>query len=277
VALLETRDLSVNFGSIAAVDQVSVSVEAGTLVGLIGANGAGKTTLLDALTGFVAASGYAAFGGTELLGLRADRRAGIGLARTWQSVELFDDLTAYENLRVGAAGKGIARTLGAAFWKSPTRDLLAERGRMEQMLRLFELENVLDRYPNELSEGERKLLGLCRALMSEPKMILADEPAAGLDSAQSIRLGSRLRQLVDSGTTMLLVDHDMGLVLGVCDRIYVMDQGRVIAAGRPEDIRSDPIVLAAYLGDETGETEMRSADHITRPEGAIGDQEVSSS
>jgi branched-chain amino acid transport system ATP-binding protein len=245
MALLDVRNLSVTFGAVAAVADVSLSVESGTLVGLIGSNGAGKTTALDALTGFVEARGSAQFEGTELLHLPAHRRTALGISRTWQSIELFDDLTIFDNLCVAASGTNLRGVLKSAVWSGQRRD----RTEMRQLMETLELDDVLDRYPEELSEGERKLVGLSRTLMSRPKLVLADEPAAGLDSNQSIRLGSRLRALVDSGLTLLLVDHDMGLVLGVCDQIYVLDHGQLIASGTPEEIRSNPAVLGAYLGD----------------------------
>jgi branched-chain amino acid transport system ATP-binding protein len=264
MALLEVNDLSVSFGAVRAVRDVSILVEAGTLVGLIGSNGAGKTTMLDALTGFVAATGSAAFDGVELLGLPAHKRTSLGLARTWQTVELFDDLTVYENLCVAATGTRFGQVVRSFLWRGSSR----ERSEMDQVLQELELGDVLDRYPNELSEGERKLVGLARTLMSRPRLVFADEPAAGLDSAQSIRLGARLRDLVDSGLTILLVDHDMGLVLGVCDLIYVLDHGDLIASGTADEIRSNAAVLSAYLGEAVepaGEGRVEPA--VTHPGG----------
>ena len=246
--LLEVRELSVTFGAVRAVRDVSLAVEPGTLVGLIGSNGAGKTTMLDALTGFVPATGSAIFDGTELLSVPAHRRTALGMSRTWQTVELFDDLTVYENLCVASSGTRIGRVIKAFL--SPGR--LQDRAAMRTVMDDLELGEVLDRYPEELSEGERKLVGLARTLMSQPRLLLADEPAAGLDSAQSIRLGQRLRNLVSRGLTIVLVDHDMGLVLGVCDLIYVLDHGELIATGTPEQIRRSDTVLAAYLGQPAG-------------------------
>jgi branched-chain amino acid transport system ATP-binding protein len=244
MTLLNVEGLGVRFGGVRAVSDVSIAVKQGTLVGLIGSNGAGKTTLLDALTGFVSATGAATFDGHSLLSVPAHKRVRLGVCRTWQSVELFDDLTVFENLCVAGSGGSTRSLLGAGLWKRSARsqdDMLA-------LLKTLELGDILDRYPDDLSEGERKLVGLARTLMSGPKLVLADEPAAGLDSAQSIRLGTRLRALVDDGLTILLVDHDMGLVLSVCDYIYVLDHGQLIASGTPAEVRTNPAVLAAYLG-----------------------------
>lgn len=248
MGLLEVGSLNVKFGTVLAVADVDLSVEAGQLVGLIGANGAGKTTMLDALTGFVAATGSARFDGTELLGMPAHKRTTLGLARTWQTVELFDDLTVYENLCVASSG-----SLRAVVRSTLSRRSQKSRTEMTDLLKTLELDDVLERYPEQLSEGERKLVGLARSLMASPKLLLADEPAAGLDSAQSLRLGRRLRALVDDGLTLLLVDHDMGLVLSVCDLIYVLDHGQLIASGAPAEIRANPQVLAAYLGEITND------------------------
>ena len=242
--LLDVRDLSVTFGAVWAVRDVSLSVPTGLLVGLIGSNGAGKTTMLDALTGFVPASGSATFDGQELLSLPAHRRTALGMSRTWQTVELFDDLTVYENLCVASSGTRIGRVVQAFLSPQRAHDRTAMRTVMDDL----ELGEVLDRYPEELSEGERKLVGLARTLVSQPRLLLADEPAAGLDSAQSVRLGQRLKHLVSKGLTIVLVDHDMGLVLSVCDLIHVLDHGVLIASGTPDEIRGSETVLAAYLG-----------------------------
>jgi branched-chain amino acid transport system ATP-binding protein len=142
---------------------------------------------------------------------------------------------------------------------------------MLALLKTLELGDILDRYPDDLSEGERKLVGLARTLMSGPKLVLADEPAAGLDSAQSIRLGTRLRALVDDGLTILLVDHDMGLVLSVCDYIYVLDHGQLIASGTPAEVRTNPAVLAAYLG---GGAEPSESDGARASGSQSGDKRI---
>jgi len=247
VPLLETGELSVTFGGLRAVDGVSIEVEPGTIVGLIGPNGAGKTTFIDVLTGFVPASrGQIVFDGVSVTDLAAHERARAGLVRTWQSLELFDDLTVFENLLVAAERQR---------WWSPLADLFAPNRKRDLSgaqwpLDVLELADLADRLPTELSQGQRKLVGVARALAARPKLVLMDEPAAGLDTAESQLLGRRLRGLLDHGITVFLVDHDMGLVLGVCDYLYVIEFGTVIAQGTPAQIRNDDRVIAAYLGEQ---------------------------
>jgi branched-chain amino acid transport system ATP-binding protein len=247
MSLLDVDGLRVTFGGVAALDGVSFTVDAGSLVGLIGPNGAGKTTCIEAMTGYLPrATGQVRFLGRDLTGVPPHRRAHLGLARTFQSVELFDDLTVSENLRAAANRRTV--------WQS-LRDLFAPRWHdddsvIEQALDLVGLADAGDALPTELSQGERKLAGVARALACRPRLLLLDEPAAGLDATETAALGARLRAVVDDGVSILLVDHDMGLVLGTCDQIVVLDFGRVIATGTPDQIRSDARVLAAYLGDD---------------------------
>jgi branched-chain amino acid transport system ATP-binding protein len=243
--LLEVSDLRVTYGGVVAVDDVSLTVDAGEIVGLIGPNGAGKSSFIDALTGYIPTRG----GRVTLDGASLDRQpahavARRGLVRTFQSVELFDDLTVEENLQV-AAERPTAWTM--------LRDLvIPSRAQgvadVAWALELCDLGEVASRRTTELSHGQRKLVGVARALAQRPRLVLMDEPAAGLDTEESLTFGRRLRSLPGHGVSVLLVDHDMGLVLGVCDRIVVIDFGRVIAAGTPDEIRADPRVIEAYLG-----------------------------
>jgi branched-chain amino acid transport system ATP-binding protein len=230
--ILEVTDLVVTFGGVRAVDGVTFSVARDELHGLIGPNGAGKTTTIDALTGFVSHRGRIQFEGDALDGLPAHERARAGVARTFQSLELFDDLTVRENCQVGPSRGNRENDVDAA-------------------LDLFDLGSVAERTPSELSLGHRKLVAVARALASKPRLLLLDEPAAGLDSAESQLLGRHLRAVVESGVTVLLVDHDMGLVLGVCDHVTVLDFGRVLASGPPSEVRADREVIDAYLGAQT--------------------------
>ncbi len=245
-ALLRTDDLCVTFGGLRAVDGLDLAVEAGQLVGLIGPNGAGKTTAIDAITGFVPSSGGVRFDGTRIEELAPHRRAGLGLARTWQSLELFDDLTVEENLLVAAE---------RSTWRDVVADLVVPRRgsrradeRMLHGLGLLGLDDLRDLMPNEISQGQRKLVGVARALAAAPKLVCMDEPAAGLDTTESRALGRQLRSIVDSGVAVLLVDHDMSLVMQVCDYLYVIEFGRLIAEGAPTEVARDERVLDAYLG-----------------------------
>ncbi|HZQ59679.1 MAG TPA: ABC transporter ATP-binding protein [Acidimicrobiales bacterium] len=247
MTLLEVEGLSVTFGGVAAVDGVSFSVEEGAVFGLIGPNGAGKTTCIEALTGYLPqARGRVCFDGRDLSGLPPHRRARLGLVRTFQAVELFDDLTVRENLRAAANRRTWWQSLGDLFAPRWHDDESAIDGALE----LLGLTDVAGCTPPELPQGQRKLAGVARALASGPRMVLLDEPAAGLDTAESVALGERLRAVAAAGVTVLLVDHDMGLVLGVCDRVAVLDFGRLLAEGTPAQVRTDAAVIAAYLGDD---------------------------
>jgi len=244
-ALLTAEALRVTYGGVVAVNGVDLTVSEGRVVGLIGPNGAGKTSMIDALTGYhPPTGGRVGFAGEDITGMRPHLRARRGLGRTFQSIELFDDLTVTENALVASER---ASVLGAL------RDLLlpirpTSRHDVEWALGVCGLQDVTDRLPTELSHGRRKLVGVARTLAQRPRLVLLDEPAAGLDSDETLELGRRLRTMPQEGVTVLLVDHDMGLVLSVCDEVYVLDFGRLIAHGTPAEIRENAAVIAAYLG-----------------------------
>ncbi len=246
MSMFRAEAIDVRYGGVHALRAVDLEVGEGQLVGLIGPNGAGKTTFIDAITGFTPAGGRITLDGRNLSGLPAHQRARRGLARTWQSVELFDDLTIAENLAVSAQHPS---------WWTALSETLGRRVRpgdaVTESLDLLGLRQLAGAPADSISQGQRKLVGVARALAARPRMICLDEPAAGLDTAESTELGRHLRAVADSGTAMLLVDHDMGLVLGVCDHVVVLEFGTVIAAGTPAQVRNDPAVLAAYLGTAT--------------------------
>ncbi len=241
--LFSVRGLTVRYGGVTAVSDVSFDLEPGRITGLIGPNGAGKTSLIDAVSGFAPASGRVVLNGASLDGMAPDRRARVGLSRTFQGAELWDDLTVLENIRVGesAAGRGRRRP-DLARPSTPAPDHVADT------MALLGLAALADRPIRELSQGQRKLVSVARALAGRPDVLLLDEPAAGLDSSESRWLGERLRTVLQAGVTMLLVDHDMALVLGTCDTVHVLDFGQIIASGSPSQIQADAGVTAAYLG-----------------------------
>jgi len=261
-AVLATAALSVRFGGVRAVENVDLAVEEGQLVGLIGPNGAGKTTFIDAITGFVRYTGAVELYGRDLAGLPPHARARRGLARTWQSTELFDDLTVRENLAVGAERPSfLALAAEVVGRRIPTG------ASPDEALQLLDLGGIADAMPAELTQGQRKLVGVARAIAMTPRLLCLDEPAAGLDTRESDDLGQRLRQIADAGTTTLLIDHDMGLVLNICDRIVVLEFGKVIAAGPPDEVRRDARVVTAYLG---GAAAGQEAEAIAADRGEAG-------
>ncbi len=247
-AVLRAREVSVRFGGVQAVADVDLDVGEGQLVGLIGPNGAGKTTFVDAITGFVRYSGSVELDGLEIAGLSPHVRARHGLSRTWQSTELFDDLTVRENLAVAARRPSLWEVTKELFAESS-----ADAEALDGALELVELGWAAELMPGDLSQGQRKLVGVARAIAMEPRLLCLDEPAAGLDTAESEELGRRLRRLADGGTSMLLIDHDMGLVLSICDYVYVLEFGKLIASGPPEQVRRDQQVITAYLGKAAAE------------------------
>ena len=235
--ILSVQGLGVKYGAVQAVSDVEFEVRAGEIVGLIGPNGAGKTTVIDAITGFAPTSGRVVLDGTDISHLRPHRRSRRGLGRSFQDVELYDDLSVAENV-----------TVGAARGKESSAATAAVAARVRGVLDTVGLADVADVQVSALSQGRRQLVSVARVLAAAPKVALLDEPAAGLDSSESRWLGERLRAARDAGTSILLVDHDMELVLTICDRVVVLDLGCVVACGTPEEVRSDSKVISAYLG-----------------------------
>ena len=229
--LLEVDNLTVRYGGVVAVDNVSFNVQQSQIVGLIGPNGAGKTTTIDALCGFHDYEGSVVFSGRDVGGSAPYRRAALGLCRTFQLAGVSDDLTVEENVQVGQQGS-------AGRDPETITRILGELG----------LSDMRDLQVSMLSQGQRQLVSVARALAGEPRLLLLDEPAAGLDSTESLWLAERLRGVRDRGVTILLVDHDMSLVLNLCDTINVLDFGALIATGTPDEIRANELVSTAYLG-----------------------------
>jgi branched-chain amino acid transport system ATP-binding protein len=244
---LQVSDLTVRFGSLTALDAVSLSAPLGAVTGIIGPNGAGKTTLLNAICGFVRPdSGRITFGSADLIKARPDQLIGLGIARTLQSVGLFSGLTVAENVMIGATVR--AR---AGFWRS----LAGLADADERRLRAAALEaldrvgaaDAADRMPLTLPHGLRKRVALARALAGQPRLLLLDEPASGLAEDELPELGELITAIAaDSG--VLVIEHRMDLMMSVCDHIYVLDFGVLIAAGSPEQVQADPLVTEAYLG-----------------------------
>jgi ABC-type branched-subunit amino acid transport system ATPase component/ABC-type branched-subunit amino acid transport system permease subunit len=231
--LLAVRALGVRYGAVQAAEDVTFDVRRGEIVGLIGPNGAGKTTVIDALNGFAQSDGTVVLDGVDLSSSRPHERSRLGLGRSFQDVELYDDLTVAENVAVGVGRSGSATDATA---------------RVRGVLDMVGLGDVADDGVATLSQGRRQLVSIARVLAASPSVALLDEPAAGLDSGESKWLGQRLRDARAAGTSILLVDHDMEMILDICDRVVVLDLGRVIAVGTPDEVRADEGVISAYLG-----------------------------
>ncbi|HEX4011304.1 MAG TPA: ABC transporter ATP-binding protein [Solirubrobacteraceae bacterium] len=267
--LLEVDGVSVRFGGIVALDHVSFAVEQGSICGLIGPNGAGKTTLIDAITGFVRHTGRVELDGQDVGALAPFQIAQRGCARTWQGTDLFDDLDVRENLAVATGRAGSTRPpSGGPGGSGPGGGGPGGGGEpdVDATLRLLGLDPIAEAMPAELSEGQRKLVGLARAMAGRPRLLCLDEPGAGLDTRESEALGERLRELADQGQSTLLIDHDMGLVLGICDRVVVLEFGRVIANDAPDVVRGDGAVIAAYLGGGAAAA-AAAGDPAAQPQG----------
>ncbi|MGO4258851.1 ABC transporter permease subunit [Marmoricola sp. RAF53] len=259
--LLDVRGVSVQYGGVTAVSDVSFQVRSGEVVGLIGANGAGKSSLIDAITGFTPHSGEVLLGDQPLAKLDPAARYRAGLARTWQTPSLFVDLTVGDNVAVAAGGARPGDML---------RDVLGRPERADAVQRALAAagaEPLANQVPTQLSTGQQRTAALARALANSPTVLLADEPAAGLDPEERLQLTTRLHRLANDGMGVLLVEHDLDLVLRTCDRLVVLDLGHVIADGNPDQVRTNPAVRDAYLGPSasvgTEELTTSSRDSVT--------------
>ncbi len=249
-AALEAQQLSKHFGGLRAVSDVSFTVPEGSLTALIGPNGAGKTTLFNVVTQlFAPDAGSVAFHGVPLSGKKSADIAALGLIRTFQSARVFPGMTALENVLAGAHLQVRAGALSQMLWSRGSR--AEERALRDKALRLLELVGLADyrdAAASDLPMGAQKLVEVIRALMAQPRMVLLDEPAAGLNDAETADLAALLRAVRASGITVMVVEHNMSLVMNVADQVIVLDAGSIVAAGTPREIQADARVIEAYVG-----------------------------
>jgi len=253
MGLLSVENVSKRFGGLAALEDVSLSVQAGEIYGLIGPNGAGKTTLFNCMTGlYTVTSGAVRLDGVAVQALKPHQIVKLGFARTFQNIRLFANMSALENVMVGRHARTSATVLGAVLRCRKTRaEEAGIRARAHELLAYVGLAGKGRTLASHLSYGDQRRLEIARALATDPKLLALDEPVAGMNPAERRQMGELFQKLRGGGVTLLLIEHDVKLVMGLCDRVAVLDYGRKIAEGPAEEVRRDAAVIAAYLGGES--------------------------
>lgn len=254
MSLLAMENVTVRFGGLVAVSGLSLTVDPGEVVGLIGPNGAGKTTAFNTITGLVPVTdGRVTFEGRVLSGLKPHQRTQLGLARTFQNIRLFGDQPALTNVLVGSHSR-LSSGLASSLLRTPAqqREEKAAAARALALLEFVGLDDIADVDAGSLPYGRQRRLEIARALATEPKLLLLDEPAAGMNESESQDLLRLVGKIREQGIAVLLIEHDMHVVMSVCDKLAVLNFGKRIALGTPEEVRENPDVIVAYLGQEVG-------------------------